>query len=407
MPVEREGTDAERLKREIASALKSGALTPTDLIDCVRESHFPSATLREANERVVRALKGLPAPAVAARAAKDRASRVAAQVWSFVLYPLLLALLLRSAEFEALNQLVNNMCVWCYAGSLSTPDCYLNWTYLWRAIRASGPESPFWFFVVGTTVGHMFVFWTYCGILHALDLRSPAWIRRYKVQPTKNAPLDPVRLWKGIRLVLFNQLCISVPLTALVFPFFADRIDAPLPDLSGVALHLTAAVVAEEIVFYYGHRLLHTPYFYKRIHKIHHEWKAPIGLVSLYAHPLEHMIGNLLPVVAGPMLTGMHVSLLWVWFHFGICTTINTHCGYHLPGLFSPRAHDFHHEKFNENFGVMGWLDVLHGTDQAFRRTKSFREHKVYWSLRPPWEPKRIEGGPAAKPARGEHKKEQ
>ncbi len=71
----------------------------------------------------------------------------------------------------------------------------------------------------------------------------------------------------------------------------------------------------------------------KHIHKIHHEWQAPIGLVSLYAHPFEHVVSNLFPVLLGPMLCGSHVALLWVWFHFGICTTINTHCGYHFPGL--------------------------------------------------------------------------
>lgn len=37
-------------------------------------------------------------------------------------------------------------------------------------------------------------------------------------------------------------------------------------------------------------RLFHHPFFYKRIHKIHHEWTAPIGVVSLYAHPVEHVV---------------------------------------------------------------------------------------------------------------------
>ena len=71
---------------------------------------------------------------------------------------------------------------------------------------------------------------------------------------------------------------------------------------------------------------------------------------------------NLLPVIAGPLICQAHLGLTWIWFSFGLLMTINTHCGYHFPGVFSPRAHDYHHEKFNEVFGVMGWLDDFHGT---------------------------------------------
>ena len=31
-----------------------------------------------------------------------------------------------------------------------------------------------------------------------------------------------------------------------------------------------------------------------------------------------------------------------------------------------PRA-DYHHEQFNSNFGLLGWLDRLHGTDTQYR----------------------------------------
>lgn len=120
-------------------------------------------------------------------------------------------------------------------------------------------------------------------------------------------------------------------------------------------------------------RLFHHPHLYKRFHKQHHEWTAPIGLVATYAHPLEHVVGghrlgpqgstsghlaitktnicsssplqlsNLLPVVIGPVILGSHVSTTCMWYCVALISTTISHCGYHLPFLPSPEFHDFHH----------------------------------------------------------------
>ena len=92
-------------------------------------------------------------------------------------------------------------------------------------------------------------------------------------------------------------------------------------------------------------RLFHHPSIYRHIHKIHHEWTAPIGIVSIYAHPLEHLIANVLPVAMGPLVMGSHIATAWMWFSMALLTTVNTHSGYHLPFMPSPEAHDFHHLK--------------------------------------------------------------
>lgn len=120
-------------------------------------------------------------------------------------------------------------------------------------------------------------------------------------------------------------------------------------------------------------RLFHQPHLYKRFHKQHHEWTAPIGLVATYAHPLEHVVGgqwhrlqgstsghlamtntnicsssllqlsNLMPVVIGPVILGSHVSTTCMWYCVALISTTISHCGYHLPFLPSPEFHDFHH----------------------------------------------------------------
>jgi sterol desaturase/sphingolipid hydroxylase (fatty acid hydroxylase superfamily) len=46
---------------------------------------------------------------------------------------------------------------------------------------------------------------------------------------------------------------------------------------------------------------------------MHHEWTAPISYTAIYAHPIEHVMSNLMPVTAGFLITGCHVTTAWLW----------------------------------------------------------------------------------------------
>ena len=62
--------------------------------------------------------------------------------------------------------------------------------------------------------------------------------------------------------------------------------------------------------------------------------------------------------------------------------TLNNHSGYHLPFLPSSESHDYHHAKFNVNFGSLGMLDDWHKTNEKFKRSIEFVRHQVLTTMK-------------------------
>ena len=105
-------------------------------------------------------------------------------------------------------------------------------------------------------------------------------------------------------------------------------------------------------------------------------------LAASYMHPLEFFLTDSIPSRIGPFLCKSHPVTLILWHFYINLYTLNSHSGYHLPFLPSNENHDFHHKRFNVNYGSLGILDYLHGTDENFRLSTSFKRHFTLKSLK-------------------------
>jgi len=224
--------------------------------------------------------------------------------------------------------------------------------------------------VVGTILVSLVTYVTHGSLYLILDItKKPQWLYRYKLQPAKSFS---VSLLKRIGSKLLLGYVIFIPYVWALYRCEVIRVDMiSLPSSQEMGLELLVIILSTEVCFYTSHWILHWPSLYPHIHKIHHEFTSPVALVAGYAHPVEFFVSNIFSTTAGAWVYSPHLFTWYVWMLFGVIGTQVHHSGYRFPWHWKvdhePDFHDFHHEAFTSNFGLLGVMDYIFGTDRKYR----------------------------------------
>ncbi|KAL3624490.1 Methylsterol monooxygenase 1-1 [Castilleja foliolosa] len=233
----------------------------------------------------------------------------------------------------------------------------------------------------------LFIFYTLLPLPYViLELMRSQMIDKFKIQPKMtNTFWDMLDCY---RRVLKTFVIAVVPLQIISFPviqMIGIRTSLPLPSSSEIFMQIFAYFVVEDYANYWLHRFLHQKWGYENIHRVHHEYTAPIGFAAPYAHWAEVIILGLASFL-GPLIAPGHMITFWLWMIVRQMEAVETHSGYdfpwnplkYIPFYGGAIFHDYHHYvggKSQSNFAsVFTYCDYIYGTNKGYRYHKEVFE---------------------------------
>lgn len=142
-------------------------------------------------------------------------------------------------------------------------------------------------------------------------------------------------------------------------------------------------LILHDTYFYWMHRLMHLPFFFRRIHRLHHLSKTPSSWAA-YSFSVGEAVVMTLFVPFIILIMPVHPVALFVFLAIMIVRNAMGHSGveFHprfwvdspLDLLTTVTHHDLHHQRFDGNYGLyFTWWDRLMGTEfpnykETFRR---------------------------------------
>jgi sterol desaturase/sphingolipid hydroxylase (fatty acid hydroxylase superfamily) len=191
--------------------------------------------------------------------------------------------------------------------------------------------SPTFLVVFSLSLCHHSAFLIHASIMYLIRILNWPIFEQYRL-----GKVWPIDQFPAALKTLIINFVIIVPLVQYLFyklNMLTFSLDDYFPSPLEVASQIVFSMVTEEIWSYFTHRLMHTPFFYSRIHKKHHEYKSSISYSAEYAHPVEYLLVNIMGAGSGPILLAknMHFITFLAWIIYRVGDTLDQHSGYDFP----------------------------------------------------------------------------
>lgn len=126
--------------------------------------------------------------------------------------------------------------------------------------------------------------------------------------------------------------------------------------------------------FYWTHRLMHRPWWFKRLHAVHHDSRPPTAWAAMSFHPWEALTGAVV-IPALVFVIPIHVAALGLVLTIMTVMGVANHMGWEMfprwlvhgaagRWLITATHHQAHHNRYQGNYGLyFRFWDRLCGTD--------------------------------------------
>ena len=206
-----------------------------------------------------------------------------------------------------------------------------------------------------------------------------AWLTR-KLHPHLYNGLSP-QIKREVRWSLYSAVIYGLPAGVVAWGWqqrgwtliYDNAGDFPL---WWMPLSLLIYMFAHDSWFYWTHRLMHRPQFFRIAHAVHHDSRPPTAWAAMSFHPLEAITGAIvIPVLV--FLVPIHVAMLGLVLAIMTIMGVTNHMGWEMfprwlvqgrlgRWLITASHHQRHHDRYQCNYGLyFRFWDRLCGTDHG------------------------------------------